>query len=134
MLDGLPGYWYSRIVFERSLAVIYLVALVCAANQFAPLRGEHGLMPVSRFVRVVSFRAAPSLFFFLRTDAAFRAGQPYGAERVAVLDHPWFTALLVKRLEGDRAVLGLFRNDSLPRSPSDLRSRALLRVPFHAPG
>src|SRR5262249_14122451 len=72
MPDGLPGYWYSRFVFERALALIYLVAFLCAANQFVPLLGEHGLMPAARFVRYVSFRESPSLFFFAPSDAAFR--------------------------------------------------------------
>ncbi|HVZ21546.1 MAG TPA: lipase maturation factor family protein [Vicinamibacterales bacterium] len=71
--DALPGYWYSRFVFERGLAAIYLVAFICAANQFVPLLGEHGLLPVTRFVRVVPFRAAPSLFYLAPRDAVFRA-------------------------------------------------------------
>jgi len=73
MPDGLPGYWYSRFVFERALALVYLVAFLCAANQFVPLLGERGLLPAARFVRYVSFRDSPSLFFFAPTDAAFRA-------------------------------------------------------------
>jgi hypothetical protein len=72
MLEGLPGYWYSRFVFERALALIYLVAFLCAVNQFVPLLGEHGLLPVSRFVRFVPFRAAPSVFFFIHSDIAYR--------------------------------------------------------------
>jgi hypothetical protein len=74
MPEGLPGYWYSRFVFERALASIYLVAFLCAANQFVPLLGEHGLMPASRFVRVVPFRESPSVFFFMPSDTAFRTG------------------------------------------------------------
>ena len=73
MTDALPGYWYSRFVFERGLAAMYLVAFLCAANQFVPLLGEHGLLPVTRFVSVVPFRASPSLFFFAPRDAVFRA-------------------------------------------------------------
>src|SRR5262249_59999038 len=72
MPDVLPGYWYSRFVFERALALIYLVAFLVAANQFVPLLGEHGLVPAARFVRYVPFRQSPSLFFFAPTDAAFR--------------------------------------------------------------
>ncbi len=68
----MSAYWYSRLVFERALALIYLVAFLCAANQFIPLLGEHGLLPVPRFVRFVPFRTAPSLFYFAPTDAAFR--------------------------------------------------------------
>jgi hypothetical protein len=72
MPDALSGYALSRLIFERSLALIYLIAFLCAANQFVPLVGEHGLLPVSRFVRRVSFRASPSLFYLAPTDRAFR--------------------------------------------------------------
>jgi hypothetical protein len=71
-MSGLRGYWYSRFVFERLVAALFLIAFVCAANQFVPLLGEHGLLPVTRFVSVVPFRASPSLFFLSPTDAAFR--------------------------------------------------------------
>ena len=37
MLHELSGYWYSRWLFERGLAVIYLVAFLVAVNQFVPL-------------------------------------------------------------------------------------------------
>lgn len=50
---------------------MYFVAFLSAANQFRPLLGEKGLLPVPRYVRQVPFRAAPSLFHFLPTDAAF---------------------------------------------------------------
>jgi lipase maturation factor len=72
MPPALSGYDLSRLVFERALALIYLVAFIAAANQFIPLLGEHGLLPVSRYVRVVPFSATPSLFFFAPSDRAFR--------------------------------------------------------------
>ena len=72
MPDAVSGYALSRLVFERSLAFIYLIAFLCAANQFVPLVGEHGLLPVPRFVRRVPFRATPSLFYFAPTDRVFR--------------------------------------------------------------
>src|SRR5262245_16574932 len=72
MPDALSGYALSRLIFERSLALNYLIAFVCAANQFVPLLGEHGLLPVSRFVRQVPFQATPSLFYLAPTDRAFR--------------------------------------------------------------
>src|SRR6059058_5529791 len=68
----MTDYWYSRLLFERALALLYLVGFLVAVNQFVPLLGEHGLEPVSRFVRYVPFRASPSLFFFTSSDAAFR--------------------------------------------------------------
>src|SRR5262249_29203104 len=73
MLDGAADYWTSRLIFERALALIYLTAFVCAANQFVPLVGERGLLPAVRFIRAVPFRAAPGLFYLAPTDAAFRA-------------------------------------------------------------
>jgi hypothetical protein len=65
-------YWYSRFLFERMLAAMYLVGFAVAVNQFVPLLGERGLLPVSRFTQVVPFRASPSLFFFFPYDTAFR--------------------------------------------------------------
>src|SRR5262245_54813399 len=67
------SYWYSRLVFERALAFIYLVAFLCTANQFVPLAGERGLLPAPRFIRAVRFRDAPSLFYASPTDLTFRA-------------------------------------------------------------
>ena len=69
----MPSYWYSRLVFERGLALIYLVAFIVAVNQFVPLLGERGLMPAVRFVREVPFGSSPSLFYIRATDTAFRA-------------------------------------------------------------
>src|SRR3954464_12333191 len=66
-------YWYSRWMFERALAAIYLVAFLAAAMQFVPLLGEHGLEPGSRWVPQVPFRASPSLFYLVPQDTAFRA-------------------------------------------------------------
>src|SRR6266404_7062641 len=67
-------YWYSRWLFERALAGIYLFAFIAAAVQFVPLLGEHGLAPVGRWLQLVPFRSSPSLFYFFPKDAAFRAG------------------------------------------------------------
>src|SRR5215212_4493883 len=65
-------YWYSRFVFERLLAAMYLVGFAVAANQFVPLLGERGLLPASRFTQLVPFRSSPSLFYLSSTDTAFR--------------------------------------------------------------
>ena len=65
-------YWYSRWLFERALAAIYLVAFIAAAVQFVPLLGERGLEPVGRWIEQVPFRQSPSLFYFLPKDTAFR--------------------------------------------------------------
>jgi hypothetical protein len=68
-----PDYWLSRFLFERSLAAVYVIAFVVAANQFPALLGERGLLPVPRFVAVVPFRSAPSLFQFRYSDRLLRA-------------------------------------------------------------
>jgi hypothetical protein len=66
-------YWYSRWLFERALAAIYLVAFAAAVVQFVPLLGERGLEPVGRWVQLVSFRDSPSIFYLFPKDVAFRA-------------------------------------------------------------
>jgi len=61
-------YWLSRFVFQRGLAIIYLIAFTVALNQFRPLLGERGLLPVPRFLARASFRQAPSLFHWRYSD------------------------------------------------------------------
>jgi hypothetical protein len=71
-LSGSPtDGWWTRFLYQRSLAIIYLVAFVAVVRQFRPLLGEHGLLPAPEFVRRVSFRQAPSLFHLRATDGAF---------------------------------------------------------------
>jgi len=67
------NYYLTRLVFQRGLGIVYLFAFACALNQFRPLLGERGLLPVPAFIRQVSFREAPSLFFFAPKDWAFAA-------------------------------------------------------------
>jgi hypothetical protein len=66
-----PGYWFARLVFERGLAVTYAIAFTVAALQFRGLLGSHGLLPVPRYLRRVSFRARPSVFHFRYSDRLF---------------------------------------------------------------
>src|SRR5205085_12524593 len=63
-----PDYWLARFVFTRALGVVYLLAFVSVVNQFRALLGEHGLVPVPRFVAMVPFRAAPSLLHLRPSD------------------------------------------------------------------
>jgi Lipase maturation factor len=60
--------WLSRWLFERGLAITYLIAFAAVLNQFRPLLGEHGLMPVPRYVGVVPFKRSPSLFHWRYSD------------------------------------------------------------------
>ena len=84
-----PQYWLTRFVFERALGLIYVVAFLTAVNQFRPLLGERGLLPVPRFVRRVRFGDAPSLFQLRYSDrlllAAAWLGVLVGAAMVAGL-------------------------------------------------
>src|SRR2546425_6198591 len=61
-------YWLTRLVIERALGVIYLIAFLVAVNQFRPLLGEKGLLPVPLFLNRVSFLQAPSLFHLRYSD------------------------------------------------------------------
>ncbi len=70
---GAEGYWLSRLAFQRGLALIYLIAFLNAVNQFRPLIGERGLLPVPEFVRQRSFRDAPSIFHLHYSDRFFAA-------------------------------------------------------------
>ncbi|MFD9391961.1 lipase maturation factor family protein [Streptomyces sp. NPDC060000] len=66
-----PEYWMSRLVFQRALAGVYLIAFLTAALQFRPLLGERGMLPVPRYVERVPFRRAPSLFQLRYSDRLF---------------------------------------------------------------
>ncbi|MFC4505312.1 MULTISPECIES: lipase maturation factor family protein [Streptomyces] len=80
-----PGYWLSRLVFQRALAGVYLVAFLTAALQFRALLGERGMLPVPRFVERVPFRAAPSLFQWRYSDRLFAGCAWTGAAVSAAL-------------------------------------------------
>lgn len=67
------GYWVSRLVFQRGLALVYLVAFLTAALQFRALFGQQGLTPAPRHLRATSWRQAPSLFRLHYSDRFFAA-------------------------------------------------------------
>ena len=69
MLDA-NGYWLSRLVFQRGLAFICLIAFLVALNQFRALCGERGLLPLGTFIRQVPYQQSPSLFYFMPRDSA----------------------------------------------------------------
>jgi hypothetical protein len=63
-----PDYWLSRLVLQRALGLIYLIAFVVALNQWRPLLGERGLLPAPHFLKAVPFRRSPSLFYLRYSD------------------------------------------------------------------
>ncbi len=70
MLDYIfrQDYWLARLIFQRGLAAIYLVAFLVAVNQFLPLLGEGGLLPVPQFLQYITFGQAPSIFHIYYSD------------------------------------------------------------------
>ncbi|TKG69089.1 lipase maturation factor family protein [Prauserella endophytica] len=82
---GDQDYWASRLVFQRMLAAIYLLAFLVALNQFRALLGERGLLPVPRFLSRTPFRESPSLFHAHYSDRFFVAVAGTGALVSAVL-------------------------------------------------
>lgn len=80
-----PSYFASTLVFQRALAVVYLVAFVAAARQFRPLLGTGGMQPIPVFVRSVPFAKAPSLFQLWYSDRLFAVAAWGGAAVSAAL-------------------------------------------------
>jgi hypothetical protein len=96
-MEGTTGYWLTRLVLQRSLGVVYLIAFSVAVNQFRPLCGEKGLLPVGQFLRQTSLPNPLSWYFHwmpvwvhkagvlfnhlteVAAPAAFFAPQPFSA-------------------------------------------------------
>jgi hypothetical protein len=72
------GLWVARFLLLRGIGVISLLAFLVALNQFRPLLGERGLLPVPAFVKHVPFRESPSLFYLFPRDAAFVTAAWFG--------------------------------------------------------
>src|SRR5579875_606031 len=62
------GIWLARLLVQRGMAALYLIAFLVVLRQFKPLLGEQGLLPVPRFAERVHFRDAPSLFLLGYSD------------------------------------------------------------------
>jgi Lipase maturation factor len=77
-MEDVRGYWLTRLLLERGIGIICLIAFLVALNQFRPLLGERGVLPVPIFVKQVPFRASPSLFYWFPRDAAFTAASWIG--------------------------------------------------------
>jgi len=66
----------ARFVFLRGLGFVYSVAFLCLLLQFEGLIGEHGLMPVTRYLDRIGPRTSvlewPTLFWLASGDAALQ--------------------------------------------------------------
>ncbi|PPJ22017.1 hypothetical protein C5E45_13050 [Nocardia nova] len=79
-----PEYWFAREVFQRGLAVVYLIAFVGAARQFRALIGAGGMLPVPAFLARSSLRGSPSIFHLHYSDRFF-AGVAWAGAALAVV-------------------------------------------------
>jgi hypothetical protein len=77
-------YWLARLVFERGLAALYLTAFLVAVNQFRPLLGSDGMLPIPRFVASVPFSRSPSLFHWRYSDRLFATAAWVGVLLAAI--------------------------------------------------
>ena len=68
---GSETFYLTRLIYQRGLALILLIAFLNAAFEFKPLLGEHGLLPAPLFMKAIPFAASPSLFYLFPTDTAF---------------------------------------------------------------
>jgi hypothetical protein len=78
-----PEYWLGRLILERGTAIVYVFAFVAAARQFPALIGEHGLLPVPRYLARHSFIQTPSIFHLHYSDRFFATVAWLGAALAA---------------------------------------------------
>ncbi|WAH98069.1 lipase maturation factor family protein [Arthrobacter sp. MMS18-M83] len=68
-----PDYEFARQVLQRGTAALYFIAFLSSLNQFPALLGEHGLLPVPRYVGGHRILRRPSLFRWKYSDSLLRA-------------------------------------------------------------
>jgi hypothetical protein len=102
-----PEYAWGRLILQRGVAAIFVVAFLCAALQFRALLGSKGLLPIPRFLARTSVRSHPSLFHAHYSDRFFAltcwAGVALAAAMVAGLGDAvplWASVLLWLTLWG----------------------------------
>lgn len=61
-------YDWARLLVQRGLGAIYVLAFANVLVEWPPLLGDDGLLPVSRFVQRASVRRAPSLLHWRHDD------------------------------------------------------------------
>ncbi len=60
--------WLTRLLVQRGMAAIYVVAFIAVLHQFKPLLGENGLLPVPAHLKNISFRSVPTIFCWRYSD------------------------------------------------------------------
>ncbi len=66
-----PECFWGRVVLQRGVAAIYLLAFLAAALQFRGLIGVRGMTPVPRYVAERRFWSTPSVFVLHYSDRFF---------------------------------------------------------------
>jgi hypothetical protein len=80
-----PEWWWGRLLLERGVAAVYVLAFVCAARQFRGLLGSGGMLPVPKYLARRSFRSTPSIFHLHYSDRFFAAVAWFGAALSAAM-------------------------------------------------
>ena len=63
------GHLYlTRLLLQRGMAAIYLIAFLTVFRQAKPLLGTDGLLPIPGFLKHSTFRESPSLFHLRYSD------------------------------------------------------------------
>src|SRR3954464_8975464 len=78
-------YEIARLLIERGLGVIYLIAFAVAFVQFPALAGEHGLDPTPELLRYTTFRETPSIFHLRYVFHLLRVVAALGVVRSALV-------------------------------------------------
>lgn len=73
-----PAFTLTRLLIQRGLAFIYFIGFLIAANQFVPLAGQNGILPISLFLNSAKFWQAPSLFFIYASDSFLQGTAWFG--------------------------------------------------------
>lgn len=94
-------YEIAREILQRGVAALAVIAFWSTLNQFRPLLGEHGLLPVPELMRMVSKLRGPSVFRWGYSDrrlvAVAATGLVLGASVVVGLPQlgpPWLPMLV----------------------------------------
>lgn len=79
VLDWANGWFWatdheiSRQVLQRGIAAVYAIGFIAVLEQFRPLLGERGLLPVPRYLARVGKAAGPTLFRWRYSDRLLTA-------------------------------------------------------------
>ncbi|MHA7269677.1 lipase maturation factor family protein [Arthrobacter sp. HLT1-20] len=82
---GTADYDVARFVLQRGIAAVYVIAFVSGALQFPALLGEHGLLPVPRYLSRLAGTPGPTLFRWRYSDALLRTVAWTGAVLAATV-------------------------------------------------